>query len=89
MRELKRVKALGSEDRSSIQKYIEKMDVDTTLELEMVIPIERTPITDMMPYPHEKPINLLPVRTEPKIGRNQDCPCGSGKKFKKCCINKR
>ena len=23
-----------------------------------------------------------------KIGRNQKCPCNSGKKFKKCCINK-
>ncbi len=22
-----------------------------------------------------------------KIGRNDLCPCGSGKKFKKCCIN--
>ncbi|WP_236632519.1 SEC-C metal-binding domain-containing protein [Novosphingobium meiothermophilum] len=21
-----------------------------------------------------------------KIGRNDPCPCGSGKKFKKCCI---
>ncbi len=25
------------------------------------------------------------VRTEPKIGRNEPCPCGSGKKHKKCC----
>lgn len=25
------------------------------------------------------------VRTEPKIGRNDPCPCGSGKKYKKCC----
>jgi uncharacterized protein len=24
-------------------------------------------------------------RSEPKIGRNDPCPCGSGKKFKKCC----
>jgi tetratricopeptide (TPR) repeat protein len=24
-------------------------------------------------------------RTEPKIGRNDPCPCGSGKKYKKCC----
>ncbi|NTV95320.1 MAG: UPF0149 family protein [Thiobacillus sp.] len=24
-------------------------------------------------------------RTEPKVGRNDPCPCGSGKKFKKCC----
>jgi SEC-C motif-containing protein len=26
-----------------------------------------------------------PVRAEPKIGRNDPCACGSGKKFKKCC----
>jgi hypothetical protein len=25
------------------------------------------------------------VRAEPKIGRNDPCPCGSGKKYKKCC----
>jgi preprotein translocase subunit SecA len=25
-----------------------------------------------------------PVRTQPKVGRNQPCPCGSGKKFKNC-----
>ena len=25
------------------------------------------------------------VKTEPKIGRNDPCPCGSGKKYKKCC----
>lgn len=24
-------------------------------------------------------------RTEPKVGRNAPCPCGSGRKFKKCC----
>ncbi len=22
-----------------------------------------------------------------KIGRNEPCPCGSGKKYKKCCID--
>lgn len=25
------------------------------------------------------------VRESPKVGRNEPCPCGSGKKFKKCC----
>ncbi len=24
-------------------------------------------------------------REEPKVGRNDECPCGSGKKYKKCC----
>ncbi|MDA9761828.1 SEC-C metal-binding domain-containing protein [Desulfobacterales bacterium] len=28
-------------------------------------------------------------RKSPKIGRNEPCPCGSGKKFKKCCLNKK
>jgi SEC-C motif/Protein of unknown function (DUF1186) len=27
----------------------------------------------------------LPFRAAPKTGRNDPCPCGSGKKFKKCC----
>lgn len=30
-----------------------------------------------------------PVRREgPKVGRNDPCPCGSGRKFKKCCAGK-
>ncbi|HCG04058.1 MAG TPA: preprotein translocase subunit SecA, partial [Desulfovibrio sp.] len=24
-------------------------------------------------------------RAEPKVGRNDPCPCGSGQKYKKCC----
>lgn len=28
------------------------------------------------------------VRAQPKVGRNDPCPCGSGKKYKKCCMNK-
>jgi preprotein translocase subunit SecA len=36
---------------------------------------------------------LLPPRQEPvrigsKVGRNEACPCGSGKKFKRCCAGK-
>jgi len=27
------------------------------------------------------------VRDTPKVGRNDPCPCGSGKKYKKCCLN--
>jgi preprotein translocase subunit SecA len=33
--------------------------------------------------PDQKP---EPIHREgPKVGRNDPCPCGSGKKFKKCC----
>ncbi len=31
---------------------------------------------------------VAPLRAEEKIGRNDPCPCGSGKKYKKCCLNK-
>lgn len=34
------------------------------------------------PSPAGKP---QPVRVEPQVGRNDPCPCGSGKKYKKCC----
>jgi hypothetical protein len=27
------------------------------------------------------------VTSAAKVGRNDACPCGSGKKFKKCCVN--
>jgi preprotein translocase subunit SecA len=28
---------------------------------------------------------VAPVRSGPKVGRNDPCPCGSGKKYKACC----
>ncbi|RLC48281.1 MAG: preprotein translocase subunit SecA [Candidatus Cloacimonadota bacterium] len=36
----------------------------------------------------EKPIKRKPVRVGQKIGRNDPCPCGSGKKYKNCCGRK-
>ncbi len=39
----------------------------------------RTPVGS--PDRHRKPS----VRSERKVGRNDPCPCGSGKKYKKCC----
>ena len=34
--------------------------------------------------PMEKPKTV--IRDKTKIGRNDPCPCGSGKKYKKCCL---
>jgi preprotein translocase subunit SecA len=37
------------------------------------------------PAPQLQPqMSQRPVRASPKVGRNQPCPCGSGKKFKNC-----
>jgi preprotein translocase subunit SecA len=37
-----------------------------------------------MPRPPVQAPPQQPVRAAPKVGRNQPCPCGSGKKFKNC-----
>ncbi len=33
-------------------------------------------------------VKKQPVRKEKKVGPNDPCPCGSGKKYKKCCMRK-
>jgi len=67
---------------------LEPMDIDE--DLEKLAP-------DLIPYSVEalhrerlkhaktpiKPAN----QNQQKLGRNDPCPCGSGKKFKKCCLN--
>lgn len=39
---------------------------------------------NMFPWINAKP-QVPFIRESPKIGRNDPCPCGSGKKYKKCC----
>ncbi|MGB3367867.1 MAG: preprotein translocase subunit SecA [Acidaminobacteraceae bacterium] len=34
---------------------------------------------------NEGNVEKKPIRREHKVGRNEQCPCGSGKKYKKCC----
>ena len=36
----------------------------------------------------DKTVKKQPVRKGKKVGPNDPCPCGSGKKYKKCCMNK-
>ncbi|MCJ7449024.1 MAG: SEC-C domain-containing protein [Bacteroidales bacterium] len=38
-------------------------------------------------YDYSPPV-IPYVNTMPKTGRNDPCPCGSGKKYKKCCLDK-
>ena len=41
---------------------------------------------DPQPVPFEQPVTET-LEASPRIRRNDPCPCGSGKKFKKCCKN--
>ena len=43
---------------------------------------------DTSPTQKFEPGHAPVIRSTVKIGRNEPCPCGSGKKYKKCCWNK-
>ncbi len=48
-------------------------------------PVARPPVARIPAVP--KPASPVPQARQ-KVGRNDPCPCGSGKKFKKCCMPK-
>jgi len=48
---------------------------------------EQEPLPEASP-PASGPAPVRPVRVE-KTGRNEPCPCGSGKKYKRCCGDRR
>ena len=63
-------------------KGLFNLRVETNIELESVDANSSTNRDDSLGKQPKK-------RTEPKVGRNDECPCGSGKKYKQCCgINK-
>ena len=49
-------------------------------------PPKASPAKERRDYQERKPAPFL--HTEKQVGRNDPCPCGSGKKFKNCCLKK-
>ncbi|MEK6630660.1 MAG: SEC-C metal-binding domain-containing protein [Acidobacteriota bacterium] len=45
----------------------------------------RTQPADPFRAPAGRDDSGVSVRSAPRVGRNAPCPCGSGKKYKKCC----
>ncbi len=57
---------------------------------EAAISLFRSPMLDLVP---ERPTDNLACdgtmrRSVARIGRNESCPCGSGRKYKRCCFDK-
>lgn len=63
-------------EQAARQKEAEEMDADPNPE--HPIPTYKEP-TYYGPEPHDSESS--------KVGRNDPCPCGSGKKYKKCCLS--
>jgi len=48
-------------------------------------PVKGSAASDVVSEAAQQLEKAKPVRTGPKVGRNDPCPCGSGKKYKQCC----
>jgi hypothetical protein len=55
-----------------------------------LIAAARRPIMDLIPETPYEPLDKTGTtrRAVPRTGRNEPCPCGSGKKYKNCCSGK-
>ena len=48
-------------------------------------PMERKQVATPVAASHGEQTAKRPVKADKKVGRNDPCPCGSGKKYKNCC----
>ena len=48
-------------------------------------PLERKQVATPVVASHGEQTAKRPARADKKVGRNDPCPCGSGKKYKNCC----
>ncbi len=48
-------------------------------------PVERKQVATPVAASHGEPEKKAPKKAAVKVGRNDPCPCGSGKKYKNCC----
>ncbi|WP_035293978.1 preprotein translocase subunit SecA [Clostridium sp. KNHs214] len=80
--------AYQMEGSDMFDEMIESIKVDTVKYLYHVrlenVP-ERERVAKITSTNQESSGKREPVRKEEKIGRNDPCPCGSGKKYKNCC----
>jgi hypothetical protein len=69
----------------SNQKALDAYILKTNRQMQAHRPVAE-PIAPDPPQKVEAPKTPKPIqREQPKVGRNDPCPCGSGKKYKKCC----
>jgi len=59
-----------------------------TVELRPSQEVKRQRVATEFSTSGDKTVKSQPVRVTGKVGPNDPCPCGSGKKFKKCCMHK-
>jgi uncharacterized protein len=85
---LRPIRLLGADDLSVEEQLLTKTLLQRE-ELSGRLPASIASIYRFwLPYreaSHDRLVASRTRRSQPKVGRNDPCPCGSAKKFKKCC----
>ena len=79
--------SLSKEVRDAVIKVIEGGDAEEIAKGIGMAPAQLLSLRDTF-VEHSMRQALLGEAAERKIGRNEPCPCGSGKKYKRCCLAK-
>lgn len=81
----------------SIQQLLAQLQLETNRSFLFDMDTPQQPPAETFaspPQPQERPPRVVEEKQEPitadkdRAGRNESCPCGSGKKYKKCCATK-
>lgn len=85
------IQAYQIEGSAMFEEMIEGIKVETVkflFHVRVERPVEREKVAEETSASHgsdDKSLKKEPVRNDNKVGRNDLCPCGSGKKYKNCC----
>ena len=85
------IQAYQMEGSAMFEEMIEGIKLETVkflFHVRVERPVEREKVAEETSASHgsdDKSLKKEPVRNDNKLGRNDLCPCGSGKKYKNCC----
>lgn len=85
------IQAYQMEGSAMFEEMIEGIKFETVkflFHVRVERPVEREKVAEETSASHgsdDKSLKKEPVRNDSKVGRNDVCPCGSGKKYKNCC----
>lgn len=85
------IQAYQMEGSAMFEEMIEGIKLETVkflFHVRVERPVEREKVAEETSASHgsdDKSLKKEPARNDNKVGRNDECPCGSGKKYKNCC----
>ncbi len=76
---------LTASSLEAVQKLLSSLPTQASHAMASALGLERDMVSEANAEVSDEVAKAQPVRSGPKVGRNDPCTCGSGKKYKKCC----